>query len=277
MNIVALVEEFFTPKLAQIVAASHQVDEQRVLKSFGAAVPVLLRWLATLTSSRDAARRLADAIEQQRANILEDVVASAGGSRQRLMVLSGLNDLTLLFDRSCSHRLVTVIDGFGGLGRPATGNVVGLIVPIVLGLLGRQLGAETPDATSLRRLMAAQRRDAMQAMPPELRDVPVPSPRRERASEPGSGARTSAGQQPRTSSSARLVWLVPLVLAASFFGGLVSAGTARIADHMERSNEPIPNATTLKTGGELRLPKSAPVAPSFRSRSGALAVPEQAI
>ena len=132
----------------------------------GAAVPAILSSLAALASKPGGERQLADAVAKQSPSTPESLANTVGGSGQPAS--AGENLLSSLLGGSSFGSLASVIGKFTGLGEGAIRSILGMVTPVILGVLGREAGA---GASGLKQLLTSQKDNFAAAMPAGLSNL----------------------------------------------------------------------------------------------------------
>jgi hypothetical protein len=167
MNIISTVSQFLTPDLiAKMASASGISDRTTTQKAVGAAVPAILSSLANLASNPEGAQQLAGTIAKQPTNMLEGLPSMIGGSGQ--MADTGKNLLSSLLGSSSFSSLAKTIGRFAGVGEGVTGSILGMLTPVILGVLGREAGS---GVNGLTQLLSSQKDSFAAAMPVGLSDL----------------------------------------------------------------------------------------------------------
>ena len=166
-NVVSAVSQFLTPDLvAKIATASGISDHTMTQKAIGAAVPAILSCLASFASKPEGARQLAGTMAKQSPHVLENLTSMIGGSGQ--LADTGKNVLSSLLGGPSFASLAKTIGKFSGIGEGVTGSLLGMLTPIILGVLGREAGS---GVSSLTQLLASQKDSFAAAMPAGLSDL----------------------------------------------------------------------------------------------------------
>ena len=92
-NLVSLAMQYLTPDVVNRIASALGVDKSVIGKAATAAVPGLLGMFANAASRPDGARKLANAVGQQSAGILDSLASTIGGPGQQSLVNSGISAL----------------------------------------------------------------------------------------------------------------------------------------------------------------------------------------
>ena len=167
MNIVAIVLQYLTPDLvAKMASVAGISDRTLAQKAIGAAVPAILSGAASLASKPEGARRLADAITKQSPMENLGSLLAVAGSNQ--LVDTGKDQLSSLLGGSSFSSLASAIGKFAGIGGGAMGSLLGMLTPVVLGVLGREAGA---GVNGLTQLLTSQKDNLAAAMPAGLSHV----------------------------------------------------------------------------------------------------------
>ena len=166
-NVVSAVSQFLTPDLvAKIATASGISDRTMTQKAIGAAVPAILSCLASFASKPEGAQQLAGAMAKQSPHVLENLASTIGGSGPSAD--TGKNALSSLLGGSTFTSLAKTIGKFAGVGEGVTGSLLGMLTPIILGVLGREAGS---GVSGLTQLLASQKDSFAAAMPAGLSDL----------------------------------------------------------------------------------------------------------
>jgi hypothetical protein len=166
-SITPLLTEFLTPDLiARMASAAGISDVASAQKTLSGTVPAILSGLANLISKPDGARQLADAIASQPSNLLENLAGTDGSSGQLANI--GKTALTALFGGSTLATLASALGRFGGIGEGSARTLLGMVTPVILGVLGRQTGG---SASALDQFFASQKDQFVGAIPPAFSDL----------------------------------------------------------------------------------------------------------
>src|SRR6516162_7187286 len=110
-------------------------------------------------------QKLADAARQQTGSLesLASVLAAGG---QSSLVDKGSQLLSSLVSGQNQNALIGAITKFTGLGQGASGSLLGMLAPIVMGTIGRhQSAAGTLNANGISNLFASQKDNIAAALP----------------------------------------------------------------------------------------------------------------
>jgi hypothetical protein len=166
MNLVDLVKGYLTPDMLGKLSSVLGESPDRTQAAVGAAVPTLLAGLASVSGSPEGARRLASALDDQDERVLGNFgnVLSGGAS----FAEKGGSMLNSLMGGSTLGTLSSVLSKFTGLGGPSITSLLGMLAPLVMGVLGKQRSTLGLDASGLANLLAGQRENIAGSMPAGL-------------------------------------------------------------------------------------------------------------
>jgi Bacterial protein of unknown function (DUF937)/PRC-barrel domain len=221
-NIVSTISRFLTPELISKMASATGLDRTIAHKATAAAVPAILSGLANMAAKGGGARQLANAVAEQPSDLLGSIANSLGGAQQ--MADKGASQLSTLLGGGVQAILASTIGKFLGIGEGPMRMLLGLVTPIILGVLGREQRAQGLDANGLARLLGGQRDEIASAMPAGLARLLQESgfpagtaSASERAAyeTPRSAPLRVAGETAPASSGARWAyWALPLLALA---------------------------------------------------------------
>jgi hypothetical protein len=132
------------------------------------------------------------------------------------MVENGTKALTSLLGPAAVAGLGGALAKYSGLGGPATSSVLGLLTPVVMGMLGKQVGAGSLTAGGLASLLTSQKSNISAALPAGFADMLRGTGVLDSlgGAQSVSANTTRAVQQPQKSSGL-VRWLLPLLAAAA--------------------------------------------------------------
>ncbi len=109
--------------------------------------------------------KLAEAVTQQPPNVLTRVANAAGAPAQDDVIKSGLRTLTSLLGGGNVSMLANALDKSAGLGEDGAKGLIGLLSPLVLGVLGQQQRSGGLNASGLAQLLQSQKSTIARALP----------------------------------------------------------------------------------------------------------------
>lgn len=165
-NLISAISRFLTPELIGKMASATGIEPTAAQKATEASVPAILGALMNLAGQPGGARQIADTVSAQSPGLLGSLANSIGGLGQ--MADKGSGALSSLLGGSMLNSIASSVGRFAGIGEGPAQALVGLMGPIVMGMLGRQQRAEGLDANGLGRLLAAQKDNIAAALPSGL-------------------------------------------------------------------------------------------------------------
>jgi uncharacterized protein DUF937/PRC-barrel domain protein len=168
-NLVSTISRFLTPEMIGKMASVSGLDRSTTQSAVGAVVPALLSGLADLAAKPGGARQIADAIAEQPAGMLSNLAQTLGGAS--LPAEKGTGLLSSLFGGGVLNTLVSTLSRFIGVGEGSTRTLMGLLTPVVLGVLGREQRAAGLETGGLARMLMGQKDQIAASMPVGLSDL----------------------------------------------------------------------------------------------------------
>jgi hypothetical protein len=165
-NIVSTISRFLTPELIGKMASMTGLDRSMAHKATAAAVPAILSGLADVAARPGGARQLATAVAEQPSDLLGNLVNSLSGTAQ--VADKGTSLLSSLLGGGMSGLLASTVGKFLGIGEGPMRTLMGLLTPMIMGILGREQRAQGLDASGLARMLTEQKEEITAAMPAGL-------------------------------------------------------------------------------------------------------------
>jgi hypothetical protein len=163
-NLVSYMMQFLTPDMVGRIAAALGLNRGDAQSGVSAGVPALLAAFGGLADKPGGAQSLVNTIKQQ-SGVLDNFASMIGGSNQSSFIERGSSLLTSLLGTHDQAALTGAVARFSGLGQNRATSLLGMLTPLVMGLIGRQIGARGVDSGSLTSLLASQRDQIAQALP----------------------------------------------------------------------------------------------------------------
>jgi uncharacterized protein YjeT (DUF2065 family) len=270
-NIVATISRFLTPELIGKMASATGLDRSMAHKATAAAVPAILSGLADVAARPGGARQLASAVAEQPTDLLGSLVNSLTGAQQ--MADKGSSVLSSLLGGGMSGLLASTVGKFLGIGEGPMRMLLGLLTPIIMGILGREQRAQGMDANGLARLLSGQKDEIASAMPAGLgrlleqsgfqpgaagmasQDRPGFETSRSSADAPRSAPLRVADDTPTSRGASWAYWVLPLLV----LGGLLWF----LFPREERTVETVPTSQTTSLPAPTRPVADGPVKVTF--------------
>jgi hypothetical protein len=164
-NLVAEIVETLSPSIVSRIATSLGVNQTSTQKAIVAAVPALLAALISYVSRPQGASKLNDIVSKQEPGVLSSLASVIGGAGQKALVDQGGGLLASLLGGKSQSALTSALGQYSGIGETGSKNLLGLLTPVVLGMLGQQQRSSGLDASGLANLLTSQKANVADALP----------------------------------------------------------------------------------------------------------------
>jgi hypothetical protein len=164
-DLVATISRFITPDTIAKIASGLGINRQAVEQAVGAGIPTILAGLVGLVSKPEGAQRLSSVLLQQPPGLLDEMKQSLGGVDQASMADHGSSILSALLGSGTMKSVAAAITDYAGIKEGAGKSILGLLGPMVLGVLGQQQRVSGLDASGLANLLTSQKDTIAKALP----------------------------------------------------------------------------------------------------------------
>jgi hypothetical protein len=219
--------QFLTPDMIGRIASALGLDRTNTQTAIGAAIPGLLAGLSGVAAQPGGAQKLVDTVRQQ-TGALGSFANMIGASGQSSLIEKGSQILSSLLGGRDQTALAGAVSKYAGLGQNASGSLLGMLAPIVMGTIGQQQGTRSLDAGGIASLLSSQKDNIAAALPAGFANLLGGSGLLDSLGGAARTATAAAGQTARvTTSAARaigdtgqraaavslnwLYWLIPLL------------------------------------------------------------------
>jgi hypothetical protein len=202
MNIVELLKSQLSSDVIGNLSRSLGEDEAKTRAAVGAAAPAVLAGLSGLASSGAGAQKLSHAVEDldaQGAGSLAGMLSGQGGP----LLEQGEKLLASLFGGS-SAGVTSALARFTGLSPATVQKLLSMLLPLILGFVGKQLKGKGVSPQSLADFFADQKANIASALPAGLSLASIPG-----VQTAGDAARVAAGSAQDAGKSFTR-WILPL-------------------------------------------------------------------
>src|SRR5262245_24333073 len=227
VNLVSLIMQFLTPDMIGRIASALGLDRNNTQTAIGAAIPGLLAGLSGVAAQPGGGQKLVEAVRQQTGALgsFASMISAAGRSS---LIEKGSQMLSSLLGDRDQTALAGAVGKYAGLGQSASGSLLGMLAPIVMGTIGQQQGTRSLDAGGIASLLSSQKDNIVAALPAGFANLLGGSGLLDSLGGAARTATAAAGQTARvTTSAARaigdtgqraaavsrnwLYWLIPLL------------------------------------------------------------------
>jgi Bacterial protein of unknown function (DUF937) len=168
-NLVSYIMQFLTPELIGRIAGALGLDRNDTETGVAATVPALLAALGSVAARPGGAQSLVDTIKQQ-SSVAENFGSTIATGNPSSLVDKGSSLLMSLLGSDDQSTLVGAIGKFANIGHSGGSSLLGLLSPLVMGLIGKMIGPRL-DIGSLSNLFASQKEQIAQALPPGMSNL----------------------------------------------------------------------------------------------------------
>jgi sporulation protein YlmC with PRC-barrel domain len=220
-SIVSTISRFLTPEVIGKLASASGLDRSVTQTAVGAALPSILNALSGVAAQPNGARQLADAVAQQPTDILGSITSAVTGLP--LTGERGTNLLSSLLGGGALGVLTSKLSRFIGVGEGPMRTLMGLLTPLIMGVLGREQRAAGLDASGLAHMLIGQKDEIAAAMPAGLGRVletnsrlqeGIASPERRTYEAPATSYAVQRARGDTRSSARWAYWVLPLLALA---------------------------------------------------------------
>jgi hypothetical protein len=169
-NLVSYMMQFLTPDMIGRIAGALGLNRNDAQSGVTAVVPALLAAFSGLADKPGGAQSLVNTVKQQ-SGVLDNFAGMIGGNNLSSFIERGSSLLTSLLGSHDQSALTGAVARFAGLGQNKASSLLGMLTPVIMGLIGRQIGTRGVDIGSLTSLLASQKEQIAQALPNGLGEL----------------------------------------------------------------------------------------------------------
>ncbi len=166
VNLIDLVKSQLGNQMVGQIAGLLGESSDKTQNAINGAVPALLGGLLNNASSGSGASGLLSALNGVDDGLLNNLGGMLGGNQSKGVMDMGGKLLGSVLGGGGLSSMIGAISGFSGLGKGAAGSLLGLLAPILMGNIKRQLmGSGGLNAGNLTSLLMGQKSNIAAAMP----------------------------------------------------------------------------------------------------------------
>jgi len=169
-NIVDLVKDQISGSLMSQMGSMLGNESSRAAGAVDSAVPALLEGLRNSTSTSSGADSLFHAVQNQDDSMMDNLGSMLSGGQGSQVIDGGNSLLGSLFGSGGLGSLGSAISSVSGLSKGGTGSLMGMVTPIIIGVLKRKVLGNGLNAGGLASLLMGQKDNIGGAMPVGLSD-----------------------------------------------------------------------------------------------------------
>ena len=167
-NIIDLIKDQLVGSFAGAAASITGLGAEQTRKVVGAAIPALLAAILGAAKTPAGGNAFASALRAQDPDLLSNLSSRLSGGSQQSLIGAGVDTLTPLLGESKLAALSKALSSFGGINQGAGRSLLGLLAPLVMGVLGQQQRAGNLGVDGLTRLLDDQKHNIAGALPSGL-------------------------------------------------------------------------------------------------------------
>ncbi len=150
-------------QVGQILGEETKATESAI----GAAIPAILGGLLKKASTPEGANDVFRSLDDEDGSILDNLGGLIGGGQHESLIEKGMVLLKMLFG-SQQNSIIGAIAKAAGIGNSSAGSILGMLAPVVMGVLGKQRQSSGLDVGGLTDLLFSQKDHLAGAMPKDL-------------------------------------------------------------------------------------------------------------
>ncbi len=165
-GIVSGIAHVLTPELVEKISSAAELDRASGQLAIEAVVPAILSAIGNIARTPGGAWRLSRAIAAEPS----DALANLAGNHEELTAFEvrGGSVLPALLGESLVRQVAWIVGSYTGIGERPARKLMVLLLPVILGVLGRAQRASGLDAEGLSHALASERQEIAAAMPAGL-------------------------------------------------------------------------------------------------------------
>jgi len=214
INLLDMVKSAVVGQVADQIGSAVGLDKSKTSAAVNAVLPALLGGMTKKASTPSGASDLIKALQDNDNSILDNLAGAFAPAKQASMLDYGMKLLPMLLGGSQST-IISLIAKMFGFGDKGASSLLGMLAPVVMSIVGKQVKSQGLDAGGLASLLSGQTNFLNAALPSELKNVMG-------FADLGGSSRPAAtsGQRTTASHSAPeagnpLKFLLPLLLLAA--------------------------------------------------------------
>lgn len=200
INLMDLVKDQLGGQVLGEISKITGESAENTRSAVDAGIPAILGGLVGAASSPDGAAKLASAADDFDDGLLDNLGSQLGGGKHKSLMQSGLDMLGPLLGGRLGD-VTRALSGAAGVGQESSRSLLGLLAPVVMGVISRQKRTSGLDAGGLANLLSSQKDALAGAMPSEMANALGVSGLTSKAADAVSGAAASASSAARSAGT----------------------------------------------------------------------------
>lgn len=169
-NIVNLVQDQIGDQMLEQIKGVLGSEGSKASAALGSVIPALLSGVTNLAGDSKGAETLFNVVGDQDDGMLDNMGSLLREGQGASVVDQGSNLLGSLFGGSGADKLGNVLSAFTGVSRGGSNSLMGIVAPLVIGVIKRKFLGGASNASGLAGLLQSQKPQINAAMPAGLSD-----------------------------------------------------------------------------------------------------------
>jgi hypothetical protein len=170
INLLDMVKSAVVGQVADQIGSAVGLDKSKTSAAVNAVLPALLGGMAKKASTPAGASDLIKALQDNDNSILDNLAGAFAPAKQASMLDYGMKLLPMLLGGSQST-IISLIAKMFGFGDKGASSLLGMLAPVVMSVVGKQVKSQGLDAGGLSSLLSGQTNFLNAALPSELKNV----------------------------------------------------------------------------------------------------------
>jgi len=167
-NIVDLIKDQVTDAVLEKAGGLLGADGPKLSSGLEGAIPALLGGLTGAANAPGKSGALFDAVSKSDDGMFNDFAGALGGANSSEMIENGSSMLSGLMGSGMMSNLGSVLSSVSGMSSGGTKSLLGMLAPVIMGVLKKQVAGGGLDAGGLLSMMNGQKANIASAMPSNL-------------------------------------------------------------------------------------------------------------
>src|SRR5262249_45802401 len=164
-DLVSEIVEVVSPTISSRIASALGLDPAATQKAIVVAAPVIISALISYVSKPQGANKLNEVVRKQEPGMLSSWANVIGEPGQKALIDQGASVLTSLLGGKTFSGVSQAVGQYAGIGEGGAKSLMGLVGPVVLGVLGREQRDRGLDASGLANFLTSQKNNVSASLP----------------------------------------------------------------------------------------------------------------
>ena len=169
-NIVNLVKDQISDQMLEQIKGTLGNEGPKTSVAIGSFLPAILSGVTNLAGSSAGADKLYNTVNRQDEGMLDNIGSMMREGQSSAILDQGSNLLGSMFGSSGVDKLGSVLSAFSGVSRGNSTSLMGILAPLVIGVIKRKFMGGVSNASGLASLLQSQKPHINAAMPSGLAD-----------------------------------------------------------------------------------------------------------